>query len=74
MTDGQSPKVPLGLFSMSSLQGAKSRGGFLVERFPLLTWWFLDSMSSLPFFCKLRISQFAVCWEVFNLLAHLGKQ
>ena len=34
MTDGQSPKVPLELFSMSSLQGAKSRGGFLVERFP----------------------------------------
>ena len=36
MTDGQSPKVPLELFSRSSLQDAKSRGRFLVERFPFL--------------------------------------
>ena len=58
MTDGHGPKVPLGLFSMSSLQGAKSRGGFLLERFPLLTWRFLDSMSSLPF---LQASNITIC-------------
>ena len=44
MTDGQSPKVPLELFSMSSLQRAE-----------VDFWWkdfVFDSMSSLPFFAS----------------------
>ena len=52
MTDGQSPKVPLELFSMSSLQRAE-----------VDFWWkdfVFDSMSSLPFFASFEYHNLCV--------------